>query len=100
MTVLIDPDEMIYELTHWKDKDGWYHDNREDVYHISEIKEVCNRLPEAVVRCRDCENWGRNEMCNGAAPCEQWSDIEDWRFKYTEGDDFCSYGERRTDGNS
>jgi len=66
----------------------------------SDFEQACfviEHTPEAVVRCRDCENWGRDEMRNGAAPCEQWSDIEDWRFKYTEGDDFCSYAERRTD---
>lgn len=46
MGKLIDVDEFLFELTHWKDKNGWYHDNREDVYHISEIKEVCERMRE------------------------------------------------------
>ena len=42
---LIDTDEMLYELTHWKDNKGWYHDTRTDVYHISEIEMVCDRMP-------------------------------------------------------
>ena len=42
---LIDADEMLFELTHWKDNKRWYHDNRTDVYHISEIEMVCDRMP-------------------------------------------------------
>ena len=44
-----------------------------------------------VVRCRDCKQWSRNsgiaESPNGHCFCH---DIE------TNGHDFCSYGERRT----
>ena len=51
---LIDADKMLYELTHWKDSNGWSHDNGIDVYHISDIKMVCDRMPtvDAVERKR------------------------------------------------
>ena len=45
-----------------------------------------------VVRCKDCKQWRRNvgivDSPNGHCFCH---DIE------TNGNDFCSYGERRTD---
>ena len=43
---------------------------------------------EQVIRCRDCALWHKDE--NGL--CEHWSFLEDHRYKYTQPDDFCSYG--------
>lgn len=99
MGKLIDVDEFLFELTHWKDKEGWYHDNRADVYHISEIKEVCEKLPEAVVRCENCEYWSKKyRMSDGkTARCNYFSDEENEYFEYTNHTDFCSNGERGSD---
>ena len=68
------------------------------------------RFPAAdvvgVVRCKDCEHWtptwraetlgakmGYRRM--GYCRCVQWEN--DYFEIETEGDDFCSYGERRCD---
>ena len=39
------------------------------------------------VRCKDCEEWDEEEQ-----ECKHWYGFS--------ADDFCSYGERRTDGNT
>lgn len=54
-----------------------------------------------IVYCKDCDFWcedmkaGRPEFGNVCAPCEVWSHREDSYVRYTEPDDFCSYGEKR-----
>lgn len=48
-----------------------------------------------VVRCKDCEDWGRSMVVHGRRVCAEWSDFENGRIRLTEGNDFCSYGERR-----
>ena len=57
----------------------------------------CNRFEEEVVYCKDCLFWAEYEssllgkvMCCTGQGCVR---IE------KKADDFCSYGERRTDGN-
>ena len=40
-----------------------------------------------VVRCKDCRKQGNDEECPLLS-----------MMQYTEPDDFCSYGERRTNG--
>ena len=50
--------------------------------------ELVDRLPSAIIRCKDCKHWRNGHICM------VWSrhgTIE------TKGDDFCSYGERGTD---
>lgn len=56
-----------------------------------------------VVRCKDCEHWHKGtDWCSchshfitpDGAACHPW---ESANWKMFEGDDFCSYGERRTD---
>jgi hypothetical protein len=48
-----------------------------------------------VVRCKDCKQWG-GVVYGGR--CKQWSAPLSGMTYYTSADDFCSYGERRTDG--
>ena len=59
---------------------------------ILEIREALKTIPaeriEKSVRCRDCALWHQEEH----GLCENWSFIEDHRYKYTQPDDFCSYG--------
>ena len=52
----------------------------------------CNQFEQEVVRCKDCEY--RHDSCfagKGNTYC-------DYHHKYFGLDDFCSYGERRSDG--
>lgn len=55
-----------------------------------------------VVRCKDCDNWdlehkaGRESLGNLVCPCSEWSNYEDGHSRFTRPNDFCSYGERRT----
>lgn len=56
-----------------------------------------------VVRCKDCVNWdeeyssGRKSLGNYRCICHEWSNEEDGFYRYTAEDDYCSYGERRSD---
>ena len=53
-----------------------------------------------LVRCRDCVMWnkevssGRKSLGNYRCLCDEWSDYEDGRYRYTGENDFCSYGEK------
>lgn len=49
-----------------------------------------------VVRCKDCKSWEQYNACDGSKPhrCMNLNAIFHMR---TAPDDFCSYGERRTD---
>ena len=49
-----------------------------------------------VVRCKDCKSWEQYNACDGTKPhrCMNHDAIF---YKRTKPDDFCSYGERRTD---
>ena len=53
-------------------------------------------LPEAVVRCENCIYWDtQDRSTGGVAKCNYQSVA---RFlSYTDADDFCSHGERRTE---
>jgi len=45
-----------------------------------------------VVRCKDCIHWHE-----GIAWCDQHSHFDEDEWNMFDADDFCSYGERRTD---
>lgn len=57
--------------------------------------------PPTVGRCKDCDNWdedlsaGRKRMNNYVCCCQEWSDFEDGRCRYTRPNDYCSYFEQR-----
>lgn len=48
-----------------------------------------------VVRCKECNHWGGVPFGN---VCRRWSAPLAGMKNCTGPDDFCSYGERRTDG--
>ena len=64
-----------------------------------ELRETIEIHP--LVRCKDCDCWdtehssGRMSLGNYVCICQEWSDVEDHRFVYTAGDEYCSRGERR-----
>lgn len=49
----------------------------------------------AVVRCKDCQQF--EPTCPGYGYCYHWDYEEGMSPNEVEDDDFCSYGERRTD---
>lgn len=56
---------------------------------ITEWKKPCPLIEIDLVRCGECEHWDKEEhSCN-------IRDSYGWDYKPT---DFCSYGERRADG--
>lgn len=50
-----------------------------------------------VVRCKDCKYWGQ-DVCSYTGDDESFCTNPDGLDNYAHPDDFCSYGERRTDG--
>lgn len=53
-----------------------------------------------LIRCKDCYNWNPDKKVGSSAPCDEWSDIELGMTRYTQEDDFCSYGEPRDASNN
>lgn len=57
--------------------------------------------PPTVGRCKDCDNWDedlsseRKRMNNYVCCCQEWSDFEYGRCRYTRPNDYCSYFEQR-----
>ena len=91
---LIDADELNkfpIRLDHY-DKE---HGNEHFVYGVESVLEYAEYLPTVdavpVTRCKDCKYWQDN---NDGYPHEECR----WAHEETpDADDFCSYGERRTD---
>ena len=50
-----------------------------------------------VVRCKDCKSWEQYNSCDGTKP-HRCMNYDAMFYRRTNPDDFCSYGERRTDG--
>lgn len=65
------------------------------------VTSIINRMGIAnvveVVRCKDCDNWEYigNLGLKRRGSCAEWSDAEDGITRYTDENDFCSYGERK-----
>lgn len=76
---LIDADEAFRVLS------AYYHHRTET--QSDALREALELVPEAVVRCRDCEYHTAYDECN-------W-DIGQNNYPYTDEDDFCSRGERK-----
>ena len=65
---------------------------------ICELEIGIGKMPTVdaveVVRCKDCKQWGGVAFGN---VCRRWSAPLAGMKNCTKADDFCSYGERRTD---
>lgn len=70
-------------------------------YVLDLIEKAPTITPPTVGRCKDCDNWdedlsaGRKRMNNYVCCCQEWSDFEDGRCRYTRPNDYCSYFEQR-----
>lgn len=67
-------------------------------YVLQKFCDILDKSPTAdavpVVRCKDCEQWGGVAFGN---VCRRWSAPLAGMKNCTGANDFCSYGERRTD---
>lgn len=95
--MLIDADEMLYELSHWKDEKGWYHDNRTDVYHINEIKIVCDRMPTVEERKKGKWVKARGSWCTPGGDAV-WECSECGKGIHVYGIEHGTYGRDVADG--
>ena len=91
MARLIDADEALLRNDKMK--------NRSDVFR-SYAKVVIDGTPTIdaveVVRCKDCKHYAQFLQDNKECRCTIFSGCYDRPYP-TEPDDFCSYGERRSD---
>ena len=72
------------------------------------IKDLPSVDAVEVVRCRDCKHWNRYTLQHNGNDFRDWNEAEcevlasrdgyNEINRYVEEDDFCSYGERKTDG--
>lgn len=79
---LIEADEAFRVLS------DYYHHRTET--QAAALREALDRVPEAVVRCKDCKHsqaWYRDKL-----RCFMWSETGIDVFE----DGYCSYGERKT----
>ena len=87
---LIDADKLLEALGVFKDKK---HGDPHFLKGIETAREIVEQMPEAVVRCGDCEY----------AESEVYKNNETWLRRcmaYSHvayDDDYCSYGERRSE---
>ena len=80
---LIDADEAFRVLS------DYYHHRTET--QADALREALERVPEAVVRCKDCRHWrDDNPRVNGYHCCYRMHNI----FPMKESD-YCSHGERK-----
>ena len=92
---LITKDFALYVVHYFASMLTW---SKEDI--LSEIDRTIKEAKPAdavpVVRCKDCRSWEQYNACDGTKPhrCMNHDAIF---YKRTKPDDFCSYGERRTD---
>lgn len=85
---LIDADAIIAALESFSDlRNG----NTHFLNGIETAKEIVTRLPDAVVRCKDCR-YAHMSTDGSAKYCEVWFPDE---AEYLDGDNYCSFGERR-----
>ena len=66
-------------------------DFKQSIADLVSLKEVLDDTPPAdvveVVRCKNCKFWDDDERCNGIK--------NGLILEYTNGYDYCSYGERK-----
>ena len=81
---LIDADEAFRVLS------DYYHHRTET--QADALREALGLVPEAVVRCKDCQ-YAHMSTDGSVKYCDVWFPDE---AEYIDGDDYCSYGERKT----
>ena len=69
-------------------------DSGEGFVYVQDIDEAQTVDAVEVVRCKDCKHWHYEYDCVGICT----ADVPDIDGVQREDFDFCSYGERRTDG--
>ena len=96
MARLVDADNIVSGIALYMAENAYLNDTPLDV-----LKMVANRITEAptveVVRCKDCKYWGQ-DVSGYSGDDESFCTNPDGLDNYAHPDDFCSYGERRTDG--
>ena len=86
---MIDANALL-EKAHWIIRsDG----TRVFAIHAEDVDDAPTVDAVEVVRCKDCKHWNEQDNIFSGCRCTCWKGIWD----YTKPDDFCSYGERRTD---
>lgn len=92
---LIDANKISYHKSGFPKGDDY--DSRLDWAFREDIDKLPTVDAVEVVRCKDCKSWEQYNACDGTKPhrCMNHDAIF---YKRTAPDDFCSYGERRTDG--
>ena len=69
------------------------------IWETGEVVEFLEDSPTVeaveVVRCKNCMNY--EERCPGFGYCYHWDYEQGMSPNQVDADDFCSYGERRTD---
>lgn len=93
MADLIDRNSLIEKLH--KRANDWRGTFSGDAYRnaVQMIKKEPAVDAVEVVRCKDCKWWQENQWSDsGEMMCKCWCD-----WLPTEADDFCSYGERRSE---
>lgn len=92
---LIDADEAFRILS------AYYHHKTET--QADALRDALDRVPEAVVRCRDCRYYVKpfSDSASAASQESAGADPERWCCRLGlvgvfENEDYCSYGERRT----
>ena len=86
---LIDANKVIKALQLFNDHE---HGNEDFFCGLETAKEIIEQADEAVVRCKDCR-YAHMSTDGRVKYCEVWFPDE---AEYLDGDDYCSYGERRT----
>lgn len=77
-------DKMISSAEAFRVLSDYYHHRTEEQHDA--LREALDRVPEAVVRCKDCK-WYLDEDQKGC----------NLNYSIIKPNDYCSYGERRTD---
>lgn len=80
---LIEADEAFRVLS------AYYHHRTEG--QADALRDALDRVPEAVVRCKDCQ-YRESSFCT----CSH-RDTDQFFYPEVNPDDYCSYGERRED---
>ena len=89
MSRYIDADSLIESICHTADLGGWIGDTLRNIKRLA-VRYIDDASSIDIVRCRECRH--RNERCGMGE--HRWCEILNMS---TTPDDFCSYGERKSE---